>query len=158
MRPQASIRDAVLGLALLSCACQAERAPEPAALIGPSAELAKRAVSALLPGLQFGPDQAQHTIRELRAIDVPGSHYTPATDRWTVHYCAEFLSYASDAPQRRCDLAVDVYRLDSGRWVGFARGAGTLYRWQVLDEGAGAGMSPSAENETAPGAGAKPAP
>ena len=113
MRPQASIRDAVLGLALLSCACQAERAPEPAALIGPSAELAKRAVSALLPGLQFGPDQAQHTIRELRAIDVPGSHYTPATDRWTVHYCAEFLSYASDAPQRRCDLAVDVYPYDA---------------------------------------------
>lgn len=110
---------------------------------GPSAELTKRAVLALLPALQFGPDPAAHTYREIRSVNVAGSHFVPAADRWIVHYCVEYTSFASDAPAQRCDTSVEVYELDTKKWVGFARGAGTLYRWQLIDEKPAASAAPS---------------
>jgi hypothetical protein len=110
-----------------------EPPPAPPAVVGPTAELTQRAVLTLLPGLQFGADAAQQTYREIRAADVAGAHYVPAANRWVVHYCVEFTNFASDAPQRRCDVNVEVYALDTKKWIGFARGAGTLYRWQVLE-------------------------
>jgi hypothetical protein len=124
---------ALAGCALLATSCERTGAAG-AQRHAPSAELTKRAVMELLPGLQFGPDPAAHTYREIRAAEVAGSHFVPATDRWNVHYCVAYTSFASDAPARRCDLSVDVYRLDSGKWIGFARGVGTLYRWRVLEE------------------------
>ncbi|MBM4385686.1 MAG: hypothetical protein FJ091_20250 [Deltaproteobacteria bacterium] len=118
-------------LALLGCA-RAEVAVSVKS--GPPEGYAQRAIEMLLPGLQFGPDAASHTIRELRKVDVAGSHFSPGANRWVVHYCAEFVSYASEELQRRCDMNVQLYELDSKKWVGFASGAGTLYRWQLLEE------------------------
>jgi hypothetical protein len=46
----------------------------------------------------------------------------------------ECSPWGDHAPARRCDLGVEVYQLDTKKWVGLARGAGTLYRWQGLDD------------------------
>ncbi len=119
-------------LLLVGGACERPQAEAPAAS-GPSAELTQRAVLALLPGLQFGADPARDAYREVRAADVAGAHYVPAANRWIVHYCVEFTNFESDAALRRCDVRVEVYQLDSKKWIGFARGMGTLYRWQVLE-------------------------
>lgn len=119
-------------LLLGAVACEPPPPAAPAA-VGPSAELTQRAVLTLLPGLRFGADEAQHTYREIRAADIAGAHYVPGANRWVVHYCVEFTNFASDAPLRRCDVNVEVYQLDTKKWIGFARGAGTLYRWQVLE-------------------------
>jgi hypothetical protein len=128
-------------VALLALGCDApRRAPQNP---GPSAELTKRAGLALLPGLQFGPGSAAHTYREIRSVDVAGSHFVPAADRWIVHYCVEYTSFASDTAAQRCDTSVEVYELDTKKWVGFARGAGTLYRWRLIDEKPAASTAPS---------------
>jgi hypothetical protein len=124
------LRAAALWVAIVA-ALGCERPPaEPSA---PTAELTQRAVRSLLPGLQFGPDPARDVYRTIRAVDVAGAHYVPGANRWIVHYCVEFTSLAGDAPLRRCDIGVEVYALDTKKWVGFARGAGTLYRWQLLE-------------------------
>ena len=102
----------------------------------PSAEISKRAVEFLLPGLQFGADPQLETFREVRAVEIAGAHFVPLENHWRIHYCAEYTNLASDAPQRRCDRNVRVYELDSKKWVGFAAGAGTLYRWQVIEDAA----------------------
>jgi hypothetical protein len=141
-------------LALSSAACEAPK-PVASGPVEPSPELEKRAVLALLPGLQFGSDPAQHAYREIRAADVAGAHFVPSTDRWVVHYCVEYLSFASDAPARRCDLSVEVYQLDTKKWIGLAHGAGTLYRWQVLDDAAPVSGAKPASDARSEG-GAKP--
>ena len=143
-----------LVIAVSACDRPAPQAPRPSA---PSAELTQRAVLALLPGLQFGPDSARDAYREIHAVDVAGSHFVPGADRWIVHYCVEFANFASDTPLRRCDINVEVYALDTKKWIGFARGSGTLYRWQVLEDVKAPGDSQPAA--AAPGRDAKrPAP
>jgi hypothetical protein len=145
------IRTALLALAALAAA-SCDSAQSPLAKAAPSPELTKRAVLALLPGLQFGPDPAAHTYREILSVEVAGAHFVPAIDRWVVHYCVEYTSRASDDRARRCDQSVDVYELDTKKWVGFARGVGTLYRWQILDEKSAASSPPNAPDGAAPAA------
>jgi hypothetical protein len=125
----------LLGTAALALTAGCEQ-PQVAVAVnnGPPDGYAQRAVEALLPGLQFGPDATQHAYRELRKVEVAGAHFSPGGNRWVVHYCVDFVSFASDELQRRCDMSVQVYELDSEKWVGFATGAGTLYRWQVLED------------------------
>jgi hypothetical protein len=151
---------ALAGLALVALLAGCERfanaSPPAASPAPPPPELARRAVLALLPGLQFGPDPAQDAYREIRAVEVAGSHFVPATDRWTVHYCVEFVTPASDAPASRCDMSLELYRLDTGKWVGLARGAGTLYRWQVLDDAPPSGAPESSPAEAPAQSGARP--
>lgn len=132
---------ALAAIALSSAGCEPPK-PADAAQVGPSPELTQRAVLALLPGLQFGADPALDAYREIRAAEVAGAHFVPASNRWVVHYCVEYASFASEAPARRCDLGVELYELDTKKWIALARGAGTLYRWQVLDTAA----SPVPEN------------
>jgi hypothetical protein len=117
---------------------------------GPSRELTERAVNALLPGLRFGADEASQTYREIRALRVAGAHFLPASNRYIVHYCVDYTSFASEALQTRCDLNVHVYQLDSQDWVGFATGTGTIYRWQVLETSAPAEAQQAAAPEAAP--------
>jgi len=138
---------------LLSAGCERAHAPAPQ---GPSPEIAKRAVETLLPGLQFGANPELETFREVRAVDVAGAHFVPGENQWTVHYCAEYTNFASDAPQRRCDRNVAVYELDSKKWVGFASGAGTLYRWQVIEDATTKSDASAANATSAPEAGAGP--
>jgi hypothetical protein len=99
----------------------------------PPAALLERAVRTLLPGLRFGADERAQAYREIRAVRVAGAHFVPAANRHVVHYCVDYTSFVGDVVQTRCDLNVQVYRLDSGAWVGHATGAGTIYRWQVLE-------------------------
>lgn len=123
---------------------------------GPPDELTLRAVESLLPGLRFGANEAADTYREVRSVRIAGSHFTPASNRWVVHYCVDFTSFAGDEVRRRCDLNVQLYQLDSGDWVGFASGVGTIYRWQVLGTTATpatapAPVEPAGESMTKPG-------
>ncbi|HEU4428153.1 MAG TPA: hypothetical protein VFT98_05335 [Myxococcota bacterium] len=122
----------------------------------PRPDVAKRAVESLLPGLQFGANRELETFREVRAVDVAGAHFVPAENHWRIHYCAEYTNFASDAPQRRCDRNVIVYELDSKKWVGLATGAGTLYRWQVIDDATKKGDTEAASALALPEKGAEP--
>ncbi len=121
----------LLGSTLLLFAAPACERPE-AAAPAPTAEIRQRAVLALLPGLQFGADPARDAYREIRAVEVAGAHFVPSENRWVVHYCVEYTNFESEAPLRRCDVRVEMYELDTKKWIGFARGAGSLYRWQVI--------------------------
>ena len=145
---------AVAALALASAGCEPPK-PTEAAQVGPSPEMTKRAVLALLPGLQFGADSALDAYREIRSVEVAGAHFVPASNRWVVHYCVAYASFASDAQARRCDLAVELYELDTKKWIGLARGAGTLYRWQVLAAAAPPTPASTASDPELP-SGAKP--
>jgi hypothetical protein len=146
---------ALLAFIVLFAGCERGRGRRPYA---PGPEIAKRAVESLLPGLQFGANRELETFREVRAVDVAGAHFVPGENHWRVHYCAEYTSFASDAPQRRCDRNVIVYQLDSKKWVGFATGAGTLYRWQVIEDGAKTADAQAASAQALREADAEPAP
>jgi len=144
---------ALLAVLLFATGCERMR---PHRREPPSAEIAKRAVESLLPGLQFGAKPELETFREVRAVDIAGAHFVPGENHWRIHYCAEYTNFASDAPQRRCDRNVIVYELDSKKWVGLATGAGTLYRWQVIED-ATQGSAEPANAQALPEAGAEPA-
>lgn len=147
-----SIRRCLAALALLG-ASGCDRLVEPRAreaapaASGPSRELTEHALRVLLPGLRFGADEARQTYREVRALRVAGAHFVPASNRYVVHYCVDFTSFASEEVLTRCDLNVHVYQLDSRDWVGFATGAGTIYRWQVLETSASAAPPAKAPNQ-----------
>jgi hypothetical protein len=152
------MRSAAAALALLAALCftscgRAQRHTR----TPPPPEVAKRAVESLLPGLQFGPTAELETFREVRSVDVAGAHFEPGENHWRIHHCAEYTNLASDAPQRRCDRNVIVYQLDTKKWVGLATGAGTLFRWQVIDDGTKRGNDASGNAQARPEDSAQPA-
>ncbi len=119
------------GLAASACD-PAQPAPDAAPSV-PSMEIATRAIELLLPGLRFGADEATETYREIRSVRVAGSHFVPARNHYVVHYCVGYVSVAGAELRERCDLNVQLYTLDTNKWVGLATGMGTLYRWRVIE-------------------------